>query len=230
MGMKVSVWLDPCAQTPRFTSAGPSVRSTAPAGGVRSGQSQQELRPQQVRSYAWFPPQNPRMRTTLAGARGRSGSEVWVLQGPRSCAEARDFRQLLLYSTLAHIRGREDESVCSPQGGLVDRIANNAHAAIPTRPHGQLDAAPRAVPVDISDRQARITKGPQCRQQEHRHPVGVDPKGSSRRSLSPRVLVPDDETGFLRYAPEQRVIVGDRRVICGIRQRGASSRRFSRAR
>lgn len=29
----MSVWLDPCAHTPRFTSAGPSVRVAALAGG-----------------------------------------------------------------------------------------------------------------------------------------------------------------------------------------------------
>ena len=37
--------------------------------------------------------------------------------------------------------------MCGPERGLIDRIASHAHAAIPARPYGQLDATCRTMLV-----------------------------------------------------------------------------------
>lgn len=86
----MSVWLDPCAQTPRLTSAGPSFRVTALAGGQLSASSP-ALQPQPVRSCALSSSPTPRLAIDSSGLQGghrgrptrRTRGGVYVIQRDR---------------------------------------------------------------------------------------------------------------------------------------------------
>lgn len=60
-------------------------------------------------------------------------------------AEARDLGQLPLKSTLSEASGGEDECVCTPERGLIHRIADDPQVPIPAGCHCQPDAAARMI-------------------------------------------------------------------------------------